>query len=88
MNKSEENGASIIPVFRRRLFFLLLFGIGHVIFLWAGDILLFYALFGFLLLLFFGKHGPGGKLLEQFDITVIFSWSGTAIAATVVAKLL
>lgn len=40
---------------------------------------------GFLLLLFFGKHGPGGKLLEQFDITVIFSWSATAIAATVVA---
>ena len=43
---------SILPTFTRRLFFLLLFGLTHVVLLWAGDILVFYALFGFLLILF------------------------------------
>jgi uncharacterized protein len=52
MNKSVEGGKKIVPIFRRRLFFLLLFGLAHVVFLWAGDILVFYALFGFFLLLF------------------------------------
>lgn len=52
MNKKVETGKSIIPIFRRRLFFLLLFGIAHVVFLWVGDILVCYALWGFLLILF------------------------------------
>ena len=51
MNKQVPEGVRIIPVFRRRLFILLLFGIAHFVFLWAGDILFFYALFGFLLIL-------------------------------------
>ncbi|MCC5630877.1 molybdate ABC transporter permease subunit [Nostoc sphaeroides CHAB 2801] len=40
---------------------------------------------GFLLLLFFGKNGPVGKLMEAFDFTIVFTWYGAAIAATVVA---
>jgi molybdate transport system permease protein len=40
---------------------------------------------GFLLLLFFGKNGPVGKLLEPFDATIVFTWYGAAIAATVVS---
>ena len=52
MNKSADNEASPLPLFRRRLFFLLLFGIAHIALLWAGDILLLYALIGFLLILF------------------------------------
>lgn len=52
INKKTEEGKSIVPVFRRRVFFLLVFGALHVILLWAGDILVFYALFGFILLLF------------------------------------
>lgn len=51
INKTSVDGRSIVPVFRRRLFFLLLFGIAHVVFLWGGDILFFYALFGFFLIL-------------------------------------
>jgi len=52
INKTTHNGSGIVPVYRRRLFFLLLFGLAHVVLLWAGDILVFYALFGFLLILF------------------------------------
>ena len=52
INKKTSDGSSIIPVFRRRVFILLIFGILHVVLLWAGDILVFYALFGFILLLF------------------------------------
>lgn len=40
---------------------------------------------GFLLLIFFGKNGPIGKLLEPFDLTIVFTWYGAAIAATVVS---
>lgn len=40
---------------------------------------------GFLLLLFFGKNGPVGKLMQAFDFTIVFTWYGAAIAATVVS---
>ncbi|MHC5769386.1 MAG: molybdate ABC transporter permease subunit [Nostoc sp.] len=40
---------------------------------------------GFLLLLFFGKNGPVGKFMEAFDFTIVFTWYGAAIAATVVS---
>ncbi|MEQ9356238.1 molybdate ABC transporter permease subunit [Coleofasciculus chthonoplastes] len=40
---------------------------------------------GFLLLLLLGRNSPVGQLLKQMGITVIFSWSATVIAATVVA---
>jgi len=40
---------------------------------------------GFLLLLLLGKQGPLGRLLQVLDLTVIFSWPATVIAATAVA---
>ena len=40
---------------------------------------------GFLLLLLLGRNGPVGKLLMQWDVNLIFTWSATVIAATVVA---
>jgi uncharacterized protein len=52
INRTGADGRSIIPTFRWRLFFLMLFGIAHIVFLWAGDILLWYAILGFILLLF------------------------------------
>jgi uncharacterized protein len=45
-------GAEFAPLFRRRLRGLLLIGLAHAVFLWYGDILLLYALLGFLLLRF------------------------------------
>ncbi len=62
MNKETTGGKSIIPVYRRRVFFLLLFGVLHVVLLWPGDILVFYALFGFLLLLF--RHKKDRSLIK------------------------
>jgi molybdate transport system permease protein len=40
---------------------------------------------GFLLLVLFGRNGPLGQLLSLLGTTVIFSWSATVIASTVVA---
>jgi len=41
---------------------------------------------GFMLLVFFGKNGPLGKLLEQwFHIRVVFTLAGAVIAAVVVS---
>jgi molybdate ABC transporter permease protein len=40
---------------------------------------------GFLLLLLFGKNGPLGQLMAQFDFTVVFTWYAAVITATVVA---
>ncbi|MBW4467774.1 MAG: molybdate ABC transporter permease subunit [Pegethrix bostrychoides GSE-TBD4-15B] len=40
---------------------------------------------GFLLLLLFGKNGPLGQLMAQFNFTVIFTWYAAVITATVVA---
>jgi len=40
---------------------------------------------GFFLLLIFGRYGLIGKIFYQFGISIIFSWSATVIAASVVA---
>lgn len=40
---------------------------------------------GFLLLMFFGRNSPVGQVLLSVGVRVIFSWSATVIAASVVA---
>ena len=37
------------------------------------------------LLLFFGRNGPMGKFLANFDINIVFSWSATVITAVIMA---
>lgn len=40
---------------------------------------------GFLLLLLFGKTGAIGRLLDQVDLRIVFTWYGAVIAAIVVS---
>ena len=44
-------GPTAVKVYRRRLQFLLIIGISHMVLLWAGDILALYAILGFAVLL-------------------------------------
>lgn len=50
--RNEKKGINPLKIFYRRLFFLLLFGLVHLLFFWEGDILCLYALIGFILPLF------------------------------------
>jgi molybdate ABC transporter permease protein len=53
--------------------------------LFVSPLLLPPTVVGLLLLLCFGKNGPAGTLLLAFDFSVVFTWYGAAITATVVA---
>ena len=50
LSKSDEN-KEVLPVFKRRLAILLLIGLTHLM-LWSGDIVMFYAMLGFVLIPF------------------------------------
>lgn len=52
MLRAEARGRSIVPTYMRRLFVLLVLGFAHMSLLWYGDILVAYALLGFILILF------------------------------------
>lgn len=72
LSRRRAAGASAVPVYLRRLAVLLLFGAAHVVLLWAGDILFFYAVLGFILVLF---RNAG-------DRTLLW-WAGGLIAVPV-----
>jgi uncharacterized protein len=50
MARARERGMEITPVYVRRMLWLLLFGVAHMLFLWYGDILHLYAVLGLLLI--------------------------------------
>jgi uncharacterized protein len=52
MMRAEARGRSVVGTYARRLFVLLVIGLLHVSLLWYGDILVPYALLGFVLILF------------------------------------
>ncbi len=55
MRKANEDTHSVMFRYRMRLLYLLLFGMLHVVFFWYGDILIIYALFGFVMTWFYKK---------------------------------
>jgi len=56
-----QNNRNGMKIFYRRMSVLFLIGLSHLLFLWAGDILILYAFAGFFLPLF--KNTPNKKLL-------------------------
>lgn len=50
--RNEQKGINPLKIFYRRLFILLMIGFAHCLLVWDGDILLLYALIGFILPLF------------------------------------
>ena len=52
LGRAEATGTQALPVMRRRLAWLLVFGLAHAMLIWFGDILTVYAVFGFALLAF------------------------------------
>lgn len=52
MERTLSKGLELVPLYRRRLFALMVFGFLHLFLLWSGDILFTYAIIGFILLRF------------------------------------
>lgn len=61
LRNNQERGANGTWIFYRRMFFLLLIGLAHLILIWSGDILMLYAVVGMTLPLF--KKCKGRTLL-------------------------
>lgn len=55
MKRAEQKGKSHVKLYMRRLLFLAFIGFLHIVLLWHGDILLTYALAGFLLIFFYRR---------------------------------
>lgn len=66
-SRFKERNEKFNVFFSRRMMALSLFGIAHILFLWAGDILLTYSIAGFMVLLF---HKLSGKW--QIPIAILF----------------
>ncbi len=83
MERVEGRGGRFAPLYLRRLFVLLLIGVVHAFFIWMGDILILYALLGFLLILF-RKAKPRTLLIwivSLIALPLLFSAGATALVA-------
>ncbi|MCF8368300.1 MAG: DUF418 domain-containing protein [Bacteroidales bacterium] len=67
--KYGSNGKKFTQFYLRRLFYLALFGIFHILFLWAGDILFLYAVAGIIL---FSLRRVNSKLLAPIGFFLYF----------------
>lgn len=74
--RCEEKGISFPFLYIKRLCFLLIVGCAHAVFIWHGDILVNYALFGFVLLFFYKWRGKFLIWLGSFLYLVPFAIFG------------
>jgi len=88
MERADCRGAPFAGRYCRRLFVLLAIGIAHAVFIWDGDILVSYALCGFLLLPF-RERRPKTILIWAFvcllipALLIVLSWSLLAVLSLV-----
>lgn len=75
--RAEQRPGRFLPLFRRRLLVLAGIGAVHMTFMWDGDILLLYALTGFLLLPFRGR-----------DDRTLLIWAVALIALPILLQIL
>ncbi|MEJ5200338.1 MAG: DUF418 domain-containing protein, partial [Anaerolineae bacterium] len=83
MGRVEGRGARFVPLYLRRLLVLLGIGLIHAFLIWVGDILIMYALLGFLLILF-RKARPRTLLIWAvilIAIPLLFTVGSTALVA-------
>lgn len=78
LDRALQKGASAQLLFARRLAVLLVIGVAHAFLVWSGDILLMYALVGFLLLFF--ARTPAQRLWKWgvffFVVPTLLMWLG------------
>jgi uncharacterized protein len=70
MSNTVKKGGNGMKIFYRRMTVLMFIGIFHLLFLWAGDILILYAATGFLLPLF--RKVPDRKLILFSALLILF----------------
>ncbi len=76
-DRATARGASLLGTYYRRIFWLLVIGLIHAYLIWAGDILVFYALCG-VLLYWFRRRSP--RTLLILSVLVLLVSSGLGIA--------
>jgi uncharacterized protein len=69
LQRGEARGGDALPVFKRRIRILMLFGLAHMLLLWFGDILLFYAIMALVLMRM--RHLPDRKVIRWAVICVL-----------------
>jgi uncharacterized protein len=86
LERANAVGTSGTVLYARRLLALLGIGLVHALLVWSGDILVSYALFGFVLLLFF-RRTPVSRLpkwgIALYLLPVLLTWAwaiGAAVA--------
>lgn len=83
MERALARGRRVAPFFARRMLWLLLIGLAHAFLLWFGDILITYALLGFVLILF--RQCKDRTLLRWtvglFAVPVLGYWTVAGMAA-------
>ena len=85
--RASQRDAPFWGLYLRRLFILLLFGLSHMLLVWAGDILVVYSLCAFIMVLLFRKT-PVQRLWKWavafFALPLVLVWLGAlSIGATV-----
>lgn len=70
--RAKARKSRIVPVYIRRMLVLYLIGLFHAVIIWTGDVLLYYAVMGLLLILF--RNLPGKVLLIFALLAIAFSF--------------